>query len=234
MEQFIHYMRHTKCQAKADSTFHRGYSMNQITAEDCTRISRFQAGDQGAFDELVRRHQRRAYLYAYRLTKNSDEAADVVANAFVRVYRSLEGFKGESSFTTWLYRIETNCFLDMRKKYRSHPSISLDEAMESGDGQVAMQVIDEAESAHDRVERGERLQTIESALSNLPEHQRAILVMYHAESMSYEDIAASLRLPIGTVKSRINRARLSLREVLRPYKGLFVQKKRRPQDLATA
>ena len=203
--------------------------MQKITAEDCSTIGRYQRGDKSAFDDLLRRHQVRAYHYAYRLTKNPDEAADIVANAFVRVLRSLDGFKGESSFTTWLCRIETNCFLDMRKKTNSRPTISMDEVLQSGDGQVAMQVIDDQESAHERVERGERLTAINKAMKYLPEHQRVILMMYHAEAMSYEDIAETLRLPIGTVKSRINRARLSLREILQPYKNLFVVRKvRRP------
>jgi len=206
--------------------------MARITAEDGAIIARFQRGSTSAFDELVQRHQKRAYHYAARLTHNPDEAADIVAETFVRVYRSLEGFKGESSFTTWLYRIETNCFLDMRKRASSRPTVSLDEVMQVNDGQVGVQIVDDKENAQDRVEQGERLVAIQSAMKHLPQHQRAILLMYHAESMSYEDIAETLELPIGTVKSRLNRARLSLRNVLRPVRNLFVIPKPKRQMLA--
>src|SRR5471030_1449101 len=119
--------------------------MQKITPEDGAVIARFQRGDRGAFNDLVRRHQQRAYHYAYRLTKSADEAADVVAEAFVRVFRSLESFKGESSFTTWLYRIETNCFLDMRKRANARISVSLDDESLVGDGRLPIQILDEGE-----------------------------------------------------------------------------------------
>src|ERR1700733_4258008 len=105
-------------------------TMPKITAEDGAIIARYQRGDKTAFNELVERHQKRAYHYAARLTSNPDEAADIVAETLIRVYRSLDGFKGESSFTTWLYRIETNCFLDMRKRSNARPAISLDDTLQ--------------------------------------------------------------------------------------------------------
>ncbi len=201
--------------------------MQKISPEDAAIIARFQRGDNSAFDELVQRHQRRAYRYAFRLTRNPDEAADVVAESFLRVYRSIGSFKGESCFTTWLYRVETNSFLDMRKKANARPTTSLDDVLQVDDGTLEMQIVDHREGAIEHVERGERISIVTRAMKKLPEHQRAILVMYHAESMSYEDIAQTLSLPIGTVKSRLNRARLSLRDVLRPCRNLFVLPNRR-------
>ena len=85
-----------------------------------------------------------------------------------------------------------------------------------------MDILDESESAHEAVEKRERLTTIQNALKLLPVHQSRIILMYHANSMSYEDIAETLSLPIGTVKSRLNRARLSLRQALQPKRRLFV------------
>jgi RNA polymerase sigma-70 factor (ECF subfamily) len=208
--------------------------MHKTTAEDGAIITRYQSGEKAAFNDLLARHQQRAYHYASRLTNNPDEAADIVAETFLRVFRSLDGFKGDSSFTTWLYRIETNCFLDMRKRANARVSVSLDDELEINDGKLAIQIIDDCESAHERVEKRERISAIESAMKHLPDHQRAILIMYHAQSMSYEDIAETLRLPIGTVKSRLNRARLSLRSLLRPCRNLFVTPKGRRQVLAGA
>jgi RNA polymerase sigma-70 factor, ECF subfamily len=195
--------------------------MHKVQCEDSLLIERFQNGDKGAFDALVQKHQARAYQYAYRLTRNPDDAADVVADAFVRVYRALQTFKGDSAFTTWLYRIETNCFLDMRKKKNARPTTSLDSALNLGDGEVELQVEDTGPTAHEEAERSQRMSAVEEAVQKLPEYQRAMIIMYHAESMSYEEIADALSLPIGTVKSRLNRARLSLRQLLEPQSDMF-------------
>lgn len=188
--------------------------MQKVGLEDSVLIERSQRGDSEAFDAIVRKHSARAYQYAYRLTRNAEEACDIVSESFTRIFKALPSFKGESAFTTWLYRIETNCFLDMRKKQKSRPSTSLDAALVTADGELALQVEDDAPSAQDHAERLERLSAIEEAVAKLPEYQKAMIVMYHAEMMSYDEIATSLDLPIGTVKSRLNRARLSLRELL--------------------
>ncbi|MDR3692303.1 MAG: sigma-70 family RNA polymerase sigma factor [Fimbriimonas sp.] len=206
--------------------------MNKLAAEDSAIIVRFQRGDRIAFDELVRRHRQRAYQFAYRLTKNSDEAADIVADAFIRVFRALDGFKGDSSFTTWLFRIETNCFLDIRKRSHSKQIVSIEELNGVQSEHGSNQLADESEPVQQQIERSERISVIEQAMLSLPEHQRAILLMYHAESMSYEDIAECLRLPLGTVKSRINRARLNLRTALHPYRRLFITRSTRKILLA--
>lgn len=195
--------------------------MHNVQSEDSILIDRFQKGNRSAFDALVQKHQARAYQYAFRLTRNADDAADVVADAFVRVYRALQNFKGDSAFSTWLYRIETNCFLDMRKKKNARPATSLDSVLNLGDGEVELQVEDDGPSAHDEAERSHRMVAIEEAVAKLPEYQRAMIVMYHSESMSYEEIAEALSLPIGTVKSRLNRARLSLRQLLEPQREIF-------------
>lgn len=195
--------------------------MSERHLDDQTLIARAQHGDRSAFNALIRKHEARAYQYAYRLTRNPEEAADVVAEAFVRVYNALHNFKGQSAFTTWLYRILTNCFLDIRKKERSRPATSLEAALQTADGEVERQVEDPSRTPHEEAERNERERSIESAVAQLPEYQRAMIVMYHSEMMSYEEIAAALDLPIGTVKSRLNRARLSLREILVRNEELF-------------
>src|SRR5438309_11753782 len=87
-------------------------TVKEIYQDDALLIQRFQSGEHSAFDALIQKHQARAYQYAYRLARDAEEASDVVAEAFVRVYKALCNFKGESAFTTWLYRILTNCYLD--------------------------------------------------------------------------------------------------------------------------
>ncbi|RYG33462.1 sigma-70 family RNA polymerase sigma factor [bacterium] len=183
--------------------------------DDATLIRKFQGGDKDAMEALVRRHQDRAYQYAYRLTRSAEEAGDVVADAFLRIYKAIDSFKFESAFTTWMHRIVTNCYLDLRKKAMARPASSLDAEMAIGDGEMERQIADEsALNPHAEAERGERERIIGQAVAKLPEYQKAIITMYHVEMLSYEEIAESLDLPIGTVKSRLNRARNSLRVLL--------------------
>jgi RNA polymerase sigma-70 factor (ECF subfamily) len=195
--------------------------MSERNLEDQVLIGRAQGGDQYALNELIRKHEQRAYQYAFRLTRNPDEAADVVAEAFVRVYNALPNFKGNSAFSTWLYRILTNCFLDMRKKDKSRYTVPLETTVPGIDGEMERQIEDPGRTPEEESERQERERRIESAVDHLPEYQRAMIVMYHAEQMPYEEIAAALDLPIGTVKSRLNRARLSLRDLLAKDEELF-------------
>lgn len=195
--------------------------MSDRATEDQVLIGRAQRGDSYAFNDLVRRHEVRAYQYAFRLTRNQDEASDVVADAFVRVFNALPNFKGNSAFSTWLYRIITNCFLDQKKKDKSKYNVSLESTMQTPEGDVTRQFEDPGLTPDEESERNERERTIGQAVHILPEYQRAMIVMYHAENLSYEEIAAALDLPIGTVKSRLNRARLSLREILTKDEELF-------------
>lgn len=189
--------------------------------DDATLISRAADGDKGAFDQLVRKYEGRAYQYAYRLTRNPDDAADIVIEAFVRVNSALKNFRGQSAFGTWLYRIITNCSLDLRKKDKSHRNVSLDQTMNVNGSEVERQLEDEAPGPVEIVEKNAREEAVQSALQKMPEYQQAMLVMYHVEMLSYEEISEALDLPIGTVKSRLNRARLALRDLLVKDKELF-------------
>lgn len=190
-------------------------------ADDLVLIQRAQQGDKTAFDDLVRIHERRAYQYAYRLTSNPDEACDVVADAFIRVYGALNNFKGNSAFSTWLYRILTNCFLDLRKKEKSRATVSLDQNISGSEQEMERQIEDDGPGPDDVAEMEERQERVSAAVERLPEYQKAMIVMYHSEGLAYEEIAEALDLPIGTVKSRLNRARLTLREMLVKDAELF-------------
>src|SRR5580704_16596263 len=195
--------------------------MSERFLDDAMLIQRSQAGDRSAFDSLISKHSARAYQYAFRLTHSAEEAADVVGDAFVRVFNALPNFKGQSAFTTWMYRILTNCYLDIRKKEKNRTFTSLEAVLQTQDGEVERQIEDPSASPYDDAERTVRETSIEGAVSLLPEYPRAMIVMYHSESLTYEEIAAALDLPVGTVKSRLNRARISLRELLVRDEELF-------------
>ncbi len=189
--------------------------------DDLLMVERAQSGDRTAFDDLVYKYEQRAYQYAYRLTGSSDEASDIVANSFVRVFNALPNFKGQAAFTTWLYRIITNCYLDAKKKQKNKQTISLDSNVNPDGSEQERQIESTDDSPFEIAERNTRERVMQQALLNLPEYQRAMLIMYHVDGMAYEEIADSLDLPLGTVKSRLNRARMALRDILKNETELF-------------
>ncbi len=190
-------------------------------ATDQMLIERAQRGDRSALNDLIAKYEHRAYQYAFRLTRNPDLAADVVADAFVRVNAALKNFKGQAAFGTWLYRIVTNCYLDRRKRDKEARNVSLDQTLAVGDTEIERQFEDESDGPVEIAEQNEREKLVMQALDELPEYQKAMLVMYHLENLSYEEISDALDLPIGTVKSRLNRARIALRELLHRHSELF-------------
>lgn len=192
-----------------------------MSQRDLILIERAQKGDRSAFNDLVGLYEERAYKYAFRLTRNPDLASDVVADAFVRINSALKNFRGQSAFGTWLYRIVTNCYLDRKKRDKETRNVSLDQTLNTGSGDMERQWEDEADGPAEIAERNARESAMQNALAQMPEYQQAMLVMYHVEALSYEEIAETLDLPIGTVKSRLNRARVALRDILSQSPELF-------------
>ncbi len=190
-------------------------------SDDELLIERAQSGDRAAFDALVNKYQERAYKYAFRLTRNQDLASDVVADSFLRVYSALKNFRGQSAFGTWLYRIITNCYFDRRKRDKESRNSSLGDTIAVQSGEIQRQYEDDAPGPDYLAERANREELLNEALDEMQESQKAILIMYHVEALSYEDIAETLDMPIGTVKSRLNRARVALRDILSTHSELF-------------
>ncbi len=194
----------------------------QVIAEDRALIMRCQRGDASAFNDLIVKYEKVVYNFAYRLTQNYDDANDIAQDAFIRAYNAIQSFRGDSAFSTWIFRITTNVFLDERKRRKSHPQQSLDEYVTGEEGnREGMQVEDTAPTPSEIVETKERQQIVAQAIQDLPEYQRAMVVLYHVQQKSYEEIAEIMKLPIGTVKSRLNRARLALKEKLSSMQELF-------------
>jgi len=189
--------------------------------EEKQLIERSRRGDVAAFDKLVRRYERTVYNVAYRLSGSHDDASDLAQEAFVRAWNNLKSFRGEAQFSTWIHRIVTNVFLDDRKKKRARPTTSLDESVDLDENSVARQYEDHAPGPEALAEGDERRRILEKAILTLPETQRIMIVMYHTQGLAYEEIAELTELPIGTVKSRLNRARLALRDRLGKVAELF-------------
>lgn len=183
-------------------------------------LERCRNGDLDAFDELVLQHQDRIHNLCYWMLNDRDEAADAAQEAFLRAFRGLPKFQGQCAFGTWLHRIAANVCLDALHKRKRTPipqsSLSRDD-----DDVASPELADTRESPHEAAARHERTRIIRRALATLPEHYRVVLVLFDIQGHAYEEIAELLELPIGTVKSRLNRARGALREGLQAHRELF-------------
>jgi len=184
-------------------------------------IRRIQQGDAVAFDRLVELHGPRVYNLAYRMLGNAEDAQDVSQEAFLRIYDALPRFRGEASFTTWMYRIVTNVCNDELSRRRRRPPTITELETEDGNGAAPDELLTTGETAEDSVLRRERHQALHQAITALPPPFRAVLVLYDLQGFSYDEIAEMLRVNIGTVKSRLNRARNTLREKIRGERELF-------------
>jgi len=189
--------------------------------DDSELVARARAGDRRALESLVQRHYRNVFNLAFRLCNNYDDAQDIVHEAFIRVHNALPNFRGDANFTTWLYRIVKNVFLDERKKQRIRAHSSLEEMVELEDSAVSRQIEDPRPGPEWEVERTNRSEIIQRAVLSLPETQRLMIALYHFQHRSYEEIAEVMGLPIGTVKSRLNRARLALKQKLSANRELL-------------
>jgi RNA polymerase sigma-70 factor (ECF subfamily) len=172
---------------------------------DCLR------GNTAAFGELVRRYQDRLYNTVYRLVGNAEDAQDVVQEAFLSAYQSLGSFKGDAQFFTWLYRIAVNTAISLRRKQRSAVAVRTGKSLAGGPEPLDTSDFSRPEHSLERAEQGRRIQEALSRLS--PEH-RTVLVLKDMDGHRYEEMAEMLHVPIGTIRSRLHRARLELRELL--------------------
>ncbi len=167
------------------------------------------AGETEAFEALVRAHEKNVYNLALRMTGDPQDAEDMAQEAFLKAYRSLGDFRGESRFSVWLYRVVSNVCLDFLRRRSRRPSVSLTEEDDEGE-ELQRDVPDERFSPEALLERKLTREAVRAGLRELPEEQRQILLLREIEGLSYEEIGEILDLEPGTVKSRIFRARKRL------------------------
>lgn len=191
-----------------------------MTAEEELRLVKCAAeGDEGAFEKLVIENEKLIYNVALKITGNPDDAEDVAQEAFIKAYRNLGSFRGESRFSGWLYRLCYNAAMDHIRKTRD-PNLR---SLTNDDGSDAeLDVADPAPTPEESAERKETQRIVREAVNQLDDDKREILIMREFSGMSYTAIADALGIEEGTVKSRISRARASLAEILR-QSGTFSQ-----------
>lgn len=178
-------------------------------------------GDVEAFESLVEAYQKKVYNIALRMVGNPDDAEEIAQEVFIRIFKSLKNFKGQAQFYTWIYRITSNVCLDELRKRKNKRVIYLDQEIANRDNELGRQIGDESFAPDIFAEQNQLKKMINDALQQLPEKHRIILIMRDICGMSYEDIAKALESPIGTVKSRISRARQALKDKLKNKRELF-------------
>lgn len=179
-------------------------------------IDRASKGDAAAFNELLGLHEKKMYAVCFRMCGNYEDAQDCLQEAMLRVYRSISGFKGQSSFSTWLYRVTMNTCLDELRRRKTKQTTSLDGLLDTG-----WSPSDDFDTPEHHALSGEKSRTIQAMIADLPEDMRSAVVLRDVEGFSYEEIAEMLSINVGTIKSRISRGREKLREKIRRNPELF-------------
>ncbi|MEW6757070.1 MAG: RNA polymerase sigma factor [Acidobacteriota bacterium] len=186
------------------------------TSEDECDVARFQAGEQSAFESLVRRHERAVYRLSLRMLRHPEDAMDATQEIFLRTFRGLPSFRGEAAFRTWLYGIALNVCrtrgsATARREYAAE---SLDRTDEEREGRPLRIVKDPSPDPAEQVLGGELFSALRAALSKVSAEHREILLLREVEQLDYADLSSLLGVPEGTVKSRLARARRALREAM--------------------
>ena len=178
-------------------------------------------GDRVAFTQLMEKYQNQVFNISYGFLSDYDDASDATQEVFIKVYRSIASFKGQSSFITWLYVICRNVCNDiLRKRQRRGVSVSI--YSDNEDEDYVKEIKSDAPSPDEMVEQSEREMAVREAINMLKPEYKEVIVYSDMQQLSYDEVAQILKCPVGTVKSRLNRARAALRKNLADKRELFL------------
>jgi RNA polymerase sigma-70 factor (ECF subfamily) len=196
-------------QARRDSTARREC---EVRSEDSALIERCLANDQRAFRELIRRYERAVYSLARRMVDDEEDARDIAQEAFIRAFRSLESFERSRPFSSWIFKITSNLCIDHYRRRRL-ATVSLDAPVDD-DPSRHLEIADQRPRPDEETARSEEERRMERLVRSLPPTYRVVILLRHQSDLSYEEIAAALDVPLGTVKARLHRAHHLLRRKL--------------------
>jgi RNA polymerase sigma-70 factor (ECF subfamily) len=194
-----------------------------VRTEDAALVAALKAGSEEAFSLLIAQYSQSLYTLIARSLQDPADAADITQEVFIKVFRSIRSFNGESSLRTWMYRIALHEASNQRRWWTRHKrqELTIDTPLgpaETDDGDDALclgaTLTDGQNSPYDQVEQGELKARVEDSLRKLPEAFRTVVVLREMEGFSYEEIAEIVQVPAGTVKSRLTRGRAALKEIL--------------------
>ncbi len=186
------------------------------TPDDKVLVERAQHGDTVAFDELVARYADKVHRLTYKVLRHEEDAEDALQDAFLSAYRNLSRFKGESTFSTWLYRVAMNAAL-MRLRKRRDGMVSIEQPSDREDSRVTLQLADWAKTPPDMIINDELRTALERAVDALPEELSTVFRLREVDGSSNSEVAEILGLSVPAVKSRLHRARVALRDSLNRY-----------------
>ena len=182
--------------------------------EDIQLIARARAGDERAFRSLLDKYERPVFSICMRMVRNRDEATDLAQESFIKVFTMLERYNPTYAFSSWLFKITSNLCIDYLRKRRIE-TYPMDDPIDGEKGEIQRQY-ESGEPDPDTVfDRKEKMSRLNEAIEALPDHYRVMLILRHQENLSYEEIASTLEIPLGTVKARIHRAREMLKTNLK-------------------
>ena len=184
-----------------------------MTQTERELVSRARAGDTAAFEQLMLDSQDRVYTLCLRMTGDREDALDLAQETFLNAWRGLSSFQGNSGFSTWVYRLASNACIDFLRKRKRRQQGESPHSLDDEEAPLP-EPADPRGSPEEELERRELRRAVERGLQALPDHHRQVLVMRELSGMSYQEIGAVLDLDLGTVKSRIARARLALKKFL--------------------
>jgi RNA polymerase sigma-70 factor (ECF subfamily) len=187
-------------------------------------VSRARAHDVAAFEELIGRHEEKIYRLAMRFVRNETDAAEILQETFLSAWRNLDGFEGKSQFASWLYRVAVNAALMLLRSQKRHPQVAVDDVTPETLGEAARDAspglgagTDWSRRPDEQFQSEELRHQIQVAVDQLPESQRSVFLMRDVDGLSTEETAELLDVTIPTVKTRLHRARLTLREAITRY-----------------
>lgn len=175
-------------------------------------IRQAKSGNLKAYEEIIGLYEKKVFSTIYYMVKNDNEVEDIAQEVFIKIYKNLGNFKEESSLYTWIYRITVNVCIDELKKRKK--VVCLDEKIDTKDGEVELQLSDDSKSPTDIAEDNDLKDKLEKCIKKLPESQRMMIILRDIKGFTYMEIAEIMKMNLGTVKSKINRARASLKELL--------------------
>lgn len=178
-------------------------------------------GDVEAFETLIQSHQKRVYNIALRMTGNPEDAQELAQDAIVRAFTSIGKFRGDSSFSTWLYRITINVCTDFLRKRNRAAVISMEQGPVSNESQQGLQIEEESPGPDELAEKKQLKELVRDAIESLSDEHKQVLILRDIMDMSYKEIANMLNVNEGTIKSRINRARAGLKKIIMQRSELF-------------
>lgn len=171
-------------------------------------------GDMQSFEELMYQYEKKVYNVALRVFKNPEDAKDISQDVFIKIYKNLDKFDNKSSFSTWIYRITTNTCIDELRKRKGKETVSIDNDIEDDEGRFKREFADNEPTPEEKVISKEGESEIIKSMNTLSDEHRTIIVMRDIEGLSYTEISEIIGVSIGTVKSRISRARLQLKNII--------------------